>query len=150
LLAFSSAAMNEATAAFPPGEVSCFAWVVSVAMYALRVAAALDVDSLASGVRVVITPELILLMITQSAADGLLEELATVELAEAEADVADADADAAADVAEAVGVELGDELEELQPAMRTPLAASTARAESDERLDIFKNLHGSGTERCIS
>ena len=148
MLAFSSAAMNEATAALPPGEVSCFAWVVSVAMYALRVAAALDVDSLASGVRVVITPELILLMITQSAADGLLEELVTVELAEAEADVADADA--AADVAEAVGVELDDELEELQPAMRTPLAASTARAESDERLDIFKNLHGSGTERCIS
>jgi hypothetical protein len=128
LLAFSSAAMNEATAALPPGEVSCFAWVLSVAMYALRVAAALDVDSLASGVRVVMTPELILLMITQSAADGLAEELAAVEVA-ADADVAGAEADVA-------GVELDDELDELQPAMRAPLATSTARAESDEPLDI--------------
>jgi hypothetical protein len=127
LLAFSSAAMNEATAALPPGEVSCACWLLSVPRYAFRVAEALDVDSVASGSRVVTTPELILLMIVQSAADGLAEEPAAVELAGAEADVAGADA---------VGAELADELDELQPAMRAPLAASTARMESDERLDI--------------
>ena len=134
MLAFSSAAMNAATAALPPGEVSCFAWVLSVARYALRVAAALVVDSLASGARVVMTPELILLMMVQSAADGLVEELAAVEVA-ADADVAEADTDA-------VGVELDDELDELQPAMRAPLAASMARAESDERLDIIRTSRG--------
>jgi hypothetical protein len=94
----------------------------------------LDFDSLCSGVRAGMTPVLILLMVLQSAADGLVDELAAVELAEAEADVAGADADADADVADAAGVELDDELDELQPAMRAPLAASTARIESDERL----------------
>ncbi|MGD0702619.1 MAG: hypothetical protein ABSA02_22395 [Trebonia sp.] len=88
-------------------------------------------------------------MVTQSAADGLVAEAAAVEVADA--DVAGAETDAVADVADATGVELDDELDdELQPAMRAPLAASTARVESEERLDIFRNLHGSGTERCIS
>jgi hypothetical protein len=140
LLAFWSAAMNEATAALPPGEVSCASWVVSVARYVFRVAAALAVDSVASGARVVTTPELILLMIVQSAADGLVEELAAVEVA-ADADVAEADTDAA-------GVELDGELDELQPAMRAPLAASTARAESDERLDISGT--SMGVERSVA
>jgi len=112
----------------------------------------LAVDSVCSGSRTATTPALIWLMVTQSAADGLVEEPAAVELADVEADVtgAAAETDAAADVADAVGVELDDELDEVQPAMRAPLAASTARAESDERRDIFRNLHGSGTERCIS
>jgi hypothetical protein len=93
-------------------------------------------------------------MVTQSAADGLVEELSAVELAGAEADVAGAetDADAAADVADAVGVELDDdELDELQPAMREPLAASTAstaRMESDERLDISGT--SMGVERSVA
>jgi hypothetical protein len=71
-------------------------------------------------------------MVTQSAADGLVEEPAAVELAgaEAEADVAETDADA--DVAGVVGVEL----DEVQPAMRAPLAARTTRTVSDERRDI--------------
>jgi hypothetical protein len=89
-------------------------------------------------------------MVTQSAADGLVEEPAAVELAGAEAGADVAGADAVAGVADAVGAELDDELDELQPAMRAPLAASTARIESDERRYIFRNLHGSGTERCIS
>jgi hypothetical protein len=127
LLAFSSAVTNEATAALPAGEVSWACWVLSLARYALRVAAALDGDSLSSGSRVVMTPELMLPMIVQSAADGLVEEPAAVEVAGAETD---------ADVAAAVGVELDDEPDELQPAMRAPLAASTTKAESDERLDI--------------
>jgi hypothetical protein len=76
----------------------------------------------------VTTPELILLMVTQSAADGLVEEPAAVELA--------AGVEATADVADAVGVELDDEPDEVQPAMRAPLAARTARTVSDERLDI--------------
>jgi hypothetical protein len=134
LLAFSSAAMNEATAALPPGEVSWACWVLSVARYAFKVAAALAVDSLASGVSVAMTPELILLMIAQSAVDGLLAELAAVEVADA--DATGVGEDTGAEVAVAVGVELDDELDELQPAMRAPLAASTAKAESDERLDI--------------
>ena len=73
-------------------------------------------------------------MVTQSAADGLVEDPAEVELegAEAEADVAGATA-AVADVAGVVGVELDDEL---QPAMRAPLAARTARTVSEGRLDI--------------
>jgi hypothetical protein len=77
-------------------------------------------------------------MVTQSAADGLVEELVPVELAgaEADADVAGAETDADADVAGAVGVELDDELDELQPAMRAPLAASTASTVSEGRLDI--------------
>ena len=106
----------------------------------------MDVGSLSSGVSVEMTPELIEEMTVQSAADGVVEELEAVELDDAAADVADA----VADVADAVGVEVDDELDELQPAMRAPLAASTARRESDEGLDIFRNLHGSGTERCIS
>jgi uncharacterized membrane protein len=137
LLAFSSAATNEATAALPPGEVSCACWVLSVARYAFKVAAALAVDSLASGVSVAMTPELILLIVAQSAVDGLLAELAAVE-------VADADATGVGEETGAeVAVELDDELDELQPAMRAPLAASTAKAESDERLDI------SGTSRGV-
>jgi hypothetical protein len=71
-----------------------------------------------------------LLMIVQSAADGLAEEPAAVEVAGAEADVADAD------VADAVGVELDDELDEVQPAMRAPLAARTASTVSEGRLGI--------------
>src|ERR1700722_12738268 len=127
LLAFSSAVTNEATAALPAGEVSWACWVLSLARYAFRVAAALDGDSLSSGSRVVMTPELMLLMIVQSAADGLVEELAAVE---------------AADVT-AVGVEtgvevvaVGVELDELQPAMRAPLAARTASTVSEGRLGI--------------
>jgi hypothetical protein len=87
-------------------------------------------------------------MVTQSAADGLVEELAAVELAGAEAEVAGAEADAGADVAAAVGVELDDELDELQPAMRAPLAASTARTVSDERLDTSGT--SMGVERSVA
>ena len=101
----------------------------------------MDVGSVCSGVRVEMTPELILLMVAQSAADGVVEEPAAVELAGAEAD-------AVADVAAAVGVELEDELDELQPAMRAPLAASTARIESDERLDISGT--SMGVERSVA
>lgn len=129
---FSSAVMNEPRAALPPAEVSWASSAVSLARYAFSTGAALDVGSLASGVRVETTPELILLMITQSAADGELAELAPVELAVPDADVAGA----GADVDAAVGVELDDELDELQPATRAPLAASTATAVSEERLDI--------------
>jgi hypothetical protein len=57
-----------------------------------------------------------------------------------------------ADVTDAVGVELDDdELDELQPAMREPLAASTAstaRMESDERLDISET--SMGVERSVA
>jgi hypothetical protein len=136
--AFLNAVMNELRAALPAGDVSVASSVVSRVTYPFKAASALDVDSVCSGSRTATTPELILLMVTQSAADGLLEELAAVELAGAEADVAGAETDADADVADAVGVgvELDDELDELQPAMRAPLAASTARMESDERLDI--------------
>jgi hypothetical protein len=129
LLAFSSAVTNEATAALPPGEVSWASWVLSLARYAFRVAAALDVDSLSSGSRVVMTPELMLLMIVQSAADGLVEELAAVEVA----DVTEVGEETGVEV---VGGALDDEPDELQPTMRAPPAASTAKAESDERLDI--------------
>jgi hypothetical protein len=77
------------------------------------------------------------LIVTQSAADGLVEELAPVELAAAVVVGADADvAETDADVAAAVGAELDDELDELQPAMRAPLAARTARMVSDEPLGI--------------
>lgn len=122
---FSIALMNSPSAALPPVEV-ILAWsALSVEMYAFRATAALDVGSDCSGVSVEMTFELTLLMIAQSAADGLVAEPVPVELA---ADVADAAAE--------VGVELADELDELQPAIRAPPAASTARAESDERLDI--------------
>ncbi|MGD0702621.1 MAG: hypothetical protein ABSA02_22405 [Trebonia sp.] len=90
-------------------------------------------------------------MVTQSAADGLVAEAAAVEAAdtEAEADVAGAETDAVADVADATGVELDDEPgDELQPAMRAPPAASTARMESEERLDISGTYRG--VERGIS
>jgi hypothetical protein len=139
---FPIAVMNEPRAALPPGEVSVASSVVSLARYAFRAAVALDVDSVCSGASVETTPELILLMVTQSAADGLVEEPAAVELADAEVDVT------GADVADAVGVELDDELEELQPAMRAPLAASTARIESDERLDISGT--SIGVERIVA
>jgi hypothetical protein len=128
---FPSAATNEPRAALPAGEVSVASSVVSLARYAFNPAVALAVGSVCSGVSVETTPELILLIVTQSAADGLLAELAA-----AEADVAGAETDADADVAAAVGVELDDELDELQPTMRAPLAASPARTVSDERLDI--------------
>jgi hypothetical protein len=119
-------------------------------MYALMATAALDGDSLSSGRSLETTPALIEEMVVQSAADGLVEEPAAVELAEAEADVAAAEDDAGADVADAVGVVVDDELDELQPAMRAPLAARTARTVSDERLDISGTSRGSGRERCIS
>jgi hypothetical protein len=121
---------------------------LSLARYASRATVALDVGSVCSGVRVEMTPELILLMVAQSAADGLVEELAAVELAGAEADADVAGADAEADVGATVGVELDDELDELQPAMRAPLAASTARIESDERLDISGT--SMGVERSVA
>jgi hypothetical protein len=136
---FSSDVMNEPRAALPPVEVSLASSAVSLAMYAFKATAALDCDSVCSGVRVETTPALIGEMILQSAADTLVEELAAVELAEA--DVAGADADA-------VGVELDDELDELQPAMRAPLAASAARMESDERLDISGT--SMGVERSVA
>jgi hypothetical protein len=132
LLAFSSAVTNEATAALPPGEVSWACWVLSWARYVFKVAAALAGDSLASGSRVVMTPELILLMIVQSAADGLVEEPAEVEAE----DVTAVGEDTAAEVCVAVGGALDDEPDELQPAMRAPLAARTARTVSEGRLDI--------------
>jgi hypothetical protein len=132
LLAFSSAVTNEATAALPPGEVSWASWVLSLARYAFRVEAALDVDSLCNGSRVVMTPELMLLMIVQSAADGLVEELAAVEVA----DVTAVGEETGAEVCVGAGGALDDEPDELQPTMRAPPAASTAKAESDERLDI--------------
>lgn len=141
--AFLNALMNELTAALPAGDVSVACWVVSRATYPFKAAAALAVDSVCSGARTATTPELILLMVTQSAADGLLGELAAVELADAEADVAGAETDAVADVADATGAELADELDdEVQPAMSAPLAASTATAESDERLDISRTSMG--------
>jgi hypothetical protein len=145
---FPIAVMNEPRAALPPGEVSVASSVVSLARYAFRATVALAVGSVCSGASVEMTPELILLMVTQSAADGLVEEPAAVELADAEADVAGAETDAEADVADAVGVELDDELDELQPAMRAPLAASTARMESDERLDISGT--SMGVERSVA
>jgi hypothetical protein len=76
-------------------------------------------------------------MVTQSAADGLVEEPAVVELAGADTDAgADvAGVETEADVAEGAGVELDDELDEVQPAMRALLAARTARTVSDEPLD---------------
>jgi hypothetical protein len=114
--------------------------VVSRATYPFKAAVALAVDSVCNGARTATTPELILLMVTQSAADGLVEEPAAVELAAAEAesaaDVAGAETDVTADVADAVGAELDDEPDELQPAMRAPLAARTARTLCDERLGI--------------
>jgi hypothetical protein len=140
--AFLNAMMNEPKAALPADDVSVAALVVSRVTYPFKAASALAGDSVCKGTRTATTPELIWLMVTQSAADGLVEELAEVELAGAEADVAGAEvigADdvAAADVADAVGVELGEELDdELQPAMRAPIAASTARIESEERPDI--------------
>ena len=110
--AFLNAVMNEPRAALPAGDVSVASWVVSRVTYPFKAASAWDVDSVCSGSRTATTPELILLMVTQSAADGLVEELAAVELAGAEADADVAEADAAADVAGAVGVELDDELDE--------------------------------------
>jgi hypothetical protein len=76
------------------------------------------------------------LIVTQSAAEGLVEEPPAVELAGAEAEAGVAETDADADVAAAVGVELDDELDEVQPVMSAPLAARTARTVSDERRDI--------------
>jgi hypothetical protein len=109
---------------------------VSRATYPFKAAVALAVDSVCNGSRTATTPELILLMVTQSAADGLVEEPAAVELAGAEAgaDVAGAETDT--DVDDGAGVELDDELDEVQPAMRPPLAARTASTVSDERRDI--------------
>jgi hypothetical protein len=86
-------------------------------------------------------------MVTQSAADGLVEEPAAVELAGAEAEADVAGAETGADVAAAVGVELDDELDEVQPAMRAPLAARTARTVSDERRDISGTSRGVEHER---
>jgi hypothetical protein len=86
-------------------------------------------------------------MVTQSAADGVLEEPAAVELAGAEADADVAGAETDADVADAAGVELDDELDEVQPAMRAPLAARTARAVSDERRDISGTSMGAEHEQ---
>jgi hypothetical protein len=143
---FPIAVMNDPRAALPPGEVRVASSVVSLARYAFKATVALAVDSVCSGVSVETTPELILLMVTQSAADGLVEELAAVELAGAEVVAAGADTDA--DVAGAVGVVVDDELDELQPAMRAPLAASTARAESEERLDISGT--SMGVERSVA
>jgi hypothetical protein len=145
--AFLNAAMNESRAALPAGDVSVAAWVVSRATYPFKAAVALAVDSLCNGSSTATTPELILLMVTQSAADGLLEEPAAVELAGAEADVAGAGAETGADVADAVGVELDDELDEVHPAMRAPLAARTARTVSDERRDISGTSRGVEHER---
>jgi hypothetical protein len=88
-----------------------------------------------------------LLRVTQSAADGVVEEPAAVELAGAEADVAGAGDETGADVAVAVGVELDDEPDELQPTMRAPLAARTARTVSDERRDISGTSRGVEHER---
>src|SRR3984957_10692812 len=136
LLAFSSAVTNEATAALPAGEVSWACWVLSLARYALRVAAALAGDSLSSGSRVVMTPELMLLMIVQPAADGLVEEPAAVEVA----DVTAVGEETGVEVV-AVGVELDDELDE-QPAIRAPLAARTASTVSEGRLGISGNSMG--------
>src|SRR3984957_8909748 len=145
---FPSAATNEPRAALPAGEVSDASSVVSLARYAFNPAVALAVGSVCSGVSVETTPELILLMVTQSAADGLLAELATAvaDVAGAETAVAGAETDADADVA--AGVELDDEPDELQPAMRAPLAASTARTVRDERLDISGT--SMGVERSVA
>jgi len=115
--------------------------------YPCKAAAALAVDSVCNGSRTATTPELILLMVTQSAADGVVEEPAAVELAGAEAEVDVAGAEADADVAGAVGVELDDELDEVQPAMRAPLAARTAKTVSDERRDISGTSMGVEHER---
>jgi hypothetical protein len=124
--------------------------VVSRATYPFKAAVALAVDSVCNGSRTATTPELILLRVTQSAADGLVEEPAAVELAgaEAEADVAGAETDA--DVAGEAGVELDDELDEVQPAMRAPLAAKTARTVSDERRDISGTSMGWNTNRIVT
>jgi alkylation response protein AidB-like acyl-CoA dehydrogenase len=142
--AFSTAAMNEPRAAFPPAEVSLASSAVSVATYALRAAAALVVDSLCSGANVLITLPLIELMILQSAADTPVAEAAGEEAAVlAAADVVAADADAGA----------LDELDELllHPAMRAPPTARTASTVRDERWNISATSRGAErTKRCIS
>jgi hypothetical protein len=131
--AFCTAAMNEPRAAFPPADVSLASSAVSVATYALRSAAALLVDSLCSGVNVLITLALIGLMILQSAADTAV------------AAGEDAGALAAADVV-AAGADAGalDELDELllHPAMRAPPTARTASTVRDERWNISATSRG--------
>jgi hypothetical protein len=135
--AFSIAAMNEPRAAFPPAEVSLASSAVSVATYVLRAAAALLVDSLCSGVNVLITLALIELMILQSAAETPVAAAEAEADALAAADVVAADADAGA----------LDELDELllHPAMRAPPTARTASTVRDERWNISATSRG--TER---
>jgi hypothetical protein len=140
--AFCIAAMNEARAAFPPADVSLASSAVRVATYVLRAAAALLVDSLCSGVNVLITPLLIWLMIVQSAAET------PVAAAEEEAGAL-----AAADVV-AAGADAGalDELDELllHPAMRAPPTARTASTVRDERWNISATSRGSGAELSVA
>jgi hypothetical protein len=124
--AFCIAEMKEPRAALPAGEVSLASSAVSLATYALRSVAALLVDSLCSGVNVVMTLELIGLMILQSAAETPVAAAAGEEAAVvAAADVVAAGADAGA----------LDELDELllHPAMRAPPTARTATTVRDER-----------------
>ncbi len=137
--------MNEPRAALPPAEVSLASSAVSVATYALRSAAALLVDSLCSGVNVLITLALIGLMILQSAAE--------TPVAAAEAAGEEAGALAAADVV-AAGADAGalDELDELllHPAMRAPPTARTASTVRDERWNISATSRGSGAELSVA
>jgi hypothetical protein len=139
--ALLTAAMNEARAAFPPADVSLASSAVSVATYALSAADALLVDSLCSGVNVLITLPLTWLMIVQSAAETPVAAAAGEEAAVV----------AAADVVAAGAL---DELDELllHPAMRTPPTARTATTVRDERWNISATSRGerSGTKRCIS
>jgi hypothetical protein len=135
--AFCIAEMKEPRAALPAGEVSLASSAVSLATYTLRVAAAWLVDSLCSGVNVVMTLELIGLMILQSAADTALAALEAAPEAAMEA-VADVEAAGAEDAG------VVDELDELllHPAMRAPPTARTARADRDERWNISATSTG--------
>jgi hypothetical protein len=99
-------------------------------------AAAWLVDSDWSGVSVLMTPELIGLMILQSAAET------PVAAADAAADEAAAAAEADVLAAAETGA-LVEELEELlHPARRAPPTATTARADIDERWNIICYLRG--------
>jgi hypothetical protein len=135
--AFFTAAMNEPRAAFPPEDVSLASSALSVATYALSAAAALLVDSLSRGVSVLITLPLTWVMILQSAAETLV-----VVPEAAEEGVVEAAADVLAAAVEDAGAL--DELDELllQPAMRAPPTAATARTERDERWNITATSTG--------
>jgi len=110
----------------------------------------LDFDSVCSGVSVPMTAAAIGLMMVQSAVDTVVElTMGVVALATGAAVVAAAVVGAALVAAAEVAGALEEELDELlQPAMRAPPAARTARADSVERLDISGT--SMGVERSVA